>query len=94
MIYHCKQHANTGKIKRVNIYWKLWEDYVTKSKYILEIMVRLCHKEGVGKYILNSFHFMLEDSICSKLKNLLAKTKLITSLYQYFTYIFTIREVF
>lgn len=62
MIYHCKQHANTGKIKRVNIYWKLWEDYVTKSKYILEIMVRLCHKEGVGKYILNSFHFMLEDS--------------------------------
>ena len=32
------------------------------SKYILEIMGRLCHKEGEGKYILNSFHFMLEDS--------------------------------
>ena len=84
MTYHCKQHANTvnpGNIKRVNIYWKLWEDYVTKKLW-------------VTTYSIPFISCLKMVDICSKLKNLLAKTKLITSINQYFTYILTIREVF
>ena len=84
MTYHCKQHANTvnpGKIKRVNIYWKLWEDYVTKKLW-------------VSTYSIPFISCLKMVDICSKLKNLLAKAKLITSINQYFTYILTIREVF
>ena len=84
MTNHCQQYANTvnpGKIKQVNIYWKLWEDYVTK-------------KVRVNTYSIPFISCLKTVDICSKVKNLLRKSKLITSIYQYFAYILTITEIF